>query len=91
MTSLAPGEAPTELVCLTGMHRSGTSLLARVASLLGVDLGAPDATLDAARAESIELREKFRKWHRRRKAQEAADLDAPLPPLPDLDDEDDEP
>ena len=45
VTSSAPGQAPTELVCLTGMHRSGTSLLARVASLLGVDLGAPDVLM----------------------------------------------
>jgi len=56
-------------------------------------LGPPEnrAALDAARAESVELREKLRKWHRRRKAQEAADPDAPLPPLPDVDGEDDEP
>jgi hypothetical protein len=27
------------IVCVTGMHRSGTSLLARVVNLLGVDLG----------------------------------------------------
>ena len=45
VTSSAPGEAPTELVCITGMHRSGTSLLARVANLLGVDLGRPDALM----------------------------------------------
>jgi hypothetical protein len=37
--------APTELVCITGMHRSGTSLLARVVNLLGVSLGDDDALM----------------------------------------------
>jgi hypothetical protein len=32
-------QALAELVCITGMHRSGTSLLARVVNLLGVSLG----------------------------------------------------
>ena len=41
MTASAPGQAPTELVCITGMHRSGTSLLARVVNLLGVTSGPP--------------------------------------------------
>ena len=45
------------------------------------------AALDAARAESVELREKLRKWHRRRKSLEAADADAPLPPFADVDNE----
>ena len=36
---------PDQLVCITGMHRSGTSLLARVVNLLGVDLGAPGALM----------------------------------------------
>lgn len=30
------------IVCVTGMHRSGTSLVARVVNLLGVDLGSRD-------------------------------------------------
>jgi hypothetical protein len=46
------------------------------------------AALDAARAENVDLRERLRKWHRRRKAQTAADPDAPWPPLPELDDAD---
>lgn len=28
-----------EIICITGMHRSGTSVVARVANLLGLDLG----------------------------------------------------
>lgn len=34
-------------VCITGMHRSGTSLLARIANLLGVHLGGEDHHLAA--------------------------------------------
>ncbi len=37
-------------ICITGMHRSGTSLLARVVNLLGVHLGSPDDHLAANRA-----------------------------------------
>lgn len=37
-------------ICLAGMHRSGTSLLARVVNLLGVHLGGPDQHLRANQA-----------------------------------------
>lgn len=36
------------IVCILGMHRSGTSVLARVLNLLGVYLGPPDRMLPAA-------------------------------------------
>ncbi|MGH8935808.1 MAG: glycosyltransferase [Acidimicrobiia bacterium] len=36
------------VVCITGMHRSGASLLARIVSLLGVDLGPQGEFLEAA-------------------------------------------
>jgi hypothetical protein len=38
---------PSRLVCVTGMHRSGTSLAARILNLLGVDLGPEDAMMAA--------------------------------------------
>jgi hypothetical protein len=44
--------------------------------------------VDRARAENVELNEKLRKWHRRRKAQKLKRPDALLPPLPDEDDDD---
>jgi hypothetical protein len=47
------------------------------------------AALDAARAENVDLRERLRKWHRRRKALETQDPTAPLPPLPEVDGDDD--
>ncbi|MDP8977386.1 MAG: sulfotransferase [Actinomycetota bacterium] len=37
---MTPGPPARRVVCVTGMHRSGTSLVARVVNLLGVDLGA---------------------------------------------------
>ncbi len=37
-----------KLVCVTGMHRSGTSLIARLLNLLGVDLGNSDDLLGPA-------------------------------------------
>jgi glycosyltransferase involved in cell wall biosynthesis len=36
---------PPLAVCITGMHRSGTSLVARLANLLGVDLGPEERML----------------------------------------------
>ncbi len=36
-----------KIVCLTGMHRSGTSLVSRVVNLLGVDLGPEDELMPA--------------------------------------------
>ncbi|CAN5317808.1 hypothetical protein BH20ACT9_BH20ACT9_14880 [soil metagenome] len=36
---MTPGESARRVVCVTGMHRSGTSLVARVVNLLGVDFG----------------------------------------------------
>jgi hypothetical protein len=36
------------IVCILGMHRSGTSVLARVLNLLGVDLGPPEQMMPAA-------------------------------------------
>ncbi len=36
---------PRSLVCITGMHRSGTSLATRALELLGVSLGAPEGLL----------------------------------------------
>lgn len=39
-TSEAASERPaTDLVCVVGMHRSGTSLLTRILNLLGINLG----------------------------------------------------
>ena len=43
---------PTPLaapVCIVGMHRSGTSLVSRALNILGVDLGPPEAMLEANR------------------------------------------
>ena len=40
----SPG-AGRSAMCLIGMHRSGTSLAARMLSLLGVSLGAPEGLL----------------------------------------------
>ena len=37
-------------ICITGMHRSGTSLLARVVNLMGVHLGSPEDHLKANQA-----------------------------------------
>lgn len=37
-------------ICVTGMHRSGTSLLARVVNLLGVHLGSPEDHLKSNQA-----------------------------------------
>jgi hypothetical protein len=39
-------QAPPAVVCVTGMHRSGTSLAARSLDLLGVSLGRRDGLLD---------------------------------------------
>ncbi|HVM14495.1 MAG TPA: glycosyltransferase [Egibacteraceae bacterium] len=38
---------PVKVVCVTGMHRSGTSLVARVCNILGVDLGGPEHLMEA--------------------------------------------
>lgn len=40
-----PGVPGTPTVCVTGMHRSGTSLAARALELLGVSLGSPEGLL----------------------------------------------
>jgi len=37
-----PGVGNQEIICILGMHRSGTSALSRVLNLIGVDLGAND-------------------------------------------------
>jgi GT2 family glycosyltransferase/glycosyltransferase involved in cell wall biosynthesis len=42
------GAAKVNLVCVTGMHRSGTSLVSRIVNLLGVDLGPEEDLLPAA-------------------------------------------
>src|SRR5881397_1961564 len=34
---------PTDVCCITGMHRSGTSLVAGIVNILGVDLGPPES------------------------------------------------
>jgi len=36
------GVCKQDVICILGMHRSGTSLLTRVLNLLGVELGAGD-------------------------------------------------
>jgi GT2 family glycosyltransferase/glycosyltransferase involved in cell wall biosynthesis len=41
-------KADVDVVCVTGMHRSGTSMVARVVNLLGVDFGSTDEMLPAA-------------------------------------------
>jgi len=41
------GPKPT-IVCVVGMHRSGTSVVTRALNLLGVDLGRPDQLLEKA-------------------------------------------
>jgi hypothetical protein len=41
----AAGPVPRGGVCVLGMHRSGTSLIARVINLLGVDLGSEEGLL----------------------------------------------
>ncbi|MBV9951101.1 MAG: hypothetical protein JO291_04065 [Acidimicrobiia bacterium] len=46
------------------------------------------AAIDRARAENVELNEKLRKWHRKRRAQKLKQVDVLLPPLPDGDDDD---
>lgn len=40
--SFVEGVGVKRAICITGMHRSGTSLVARVCNLLGVDLGGED-------------------------------------------------
>jgi hypothetical protein len=42
------GPVPKGGICVLGMHRSGTSLVARVINLLGVDLGSEEGLLEAA-------------------------------------------
>ena len=42
VTDHAWGAAPSTVVCITGMHRSGTSFASRTLSLLGVSLGDRD-------------------------------------------------
>src|SRR6516162_4141212 len=39
------GPARGRIVCVLGMHRSGTSLVARLMNLLGIDLGAEEHLL----------------------------------------------
>jgi hypothetical protein len=46
------------------------------------------AAIDRARAENVELNEKLRKWHRKRRAQKRKNVDVLLPPLPGGDDDD---
>lgn len=45
--SLQYGESLVTTVCVTGMHRSGTSFAARALQLLGVSLGDPDQLMAA--------------------------------------------
>jgi hypothetical protein len=44
-TTTAPMPAPSRAVCVTGMHRSGTSVIAGALRFLGVSLGDPDRML----------------------------------------------
>src|ERR1700683_4868218 len=37
----------TKIVCILGMHRSGSSLLTRILNILGVYLGPPQTLLEA--------------------------------------------
>jgi len=43
----SPSASDTSLVVVVGMHRSGTSLIARVVNLLGVDIGAESELMEA--------------------------------------------
>jgi hypothetical protein len=43
----SPARPPAGVVCVTGMHRSGTSLVARVLNLIGVYLGPEDELVAA--------------------------------------------
>ncbi len=47
-TPAAALETENRVICVTGMHRSGTSLVTRILNLLGVYLGEPDELLPAA-------------------------------------------
>ena len=44
----ALGSNATRLICVTGMHRSGTSMVARIVNLLGVHLGDPSDLVQPA-------------------------------------------
>jgi hypothetical protein len=37
------------IICITGMHRSGTSVVARIVNLLGVELGPPDEHIPSSK------------------------------------------
>jgi hypothetical protein len=41
-------ESPATIVCVLGMHRSGTSLVSRLLNLLGVHLGPPELVANSA-------------------------------------------
>lgn len=45
------GSSESLVVCILGMHRSGTSAMARLVNLLGVDLG-PESAMDPAKADN---------------------------------------
>lgn len=65
----------TQVICITGMHRSGTSMLTRIVSLMGVELGSRlvpplpnnNETGFWEHADIVELNEKllesFATWH----------------------------
>lgn len=36
----------TNVICIIGMHRSGTSMIARLLNLCGLDLGSSDQWMD---------------------------------------------
>ncbi len=46
---MSPTDDRVRCVCVTGMHRSGTSIAARLVQLLGVSLGDPDDLLEPGR------------------------------------------
>ena len=45
--------ALTQPACILGMHRSGTSLVARALNVLGIDLGPPETMLEANRLNPL--------------------------------------
>ena len=47
-----PRPVPSEVVAVLGMHRSGTSLIARILNLIGVDLGPEDQLMAAHRDDN---------------------------------------
>src|SRR3954471_16279309 len=45
MSSPVLGGTRSRVVCVTGMHRSGTSIAARAVNLLGVSFGSPESLM----------------------------------------------